>query len=262
MHIQSFMIATMTALTLVGSGAFAAAPPESTTPPAHLLAATNAQGATVIVDFSTFYREKFNSNLGAYINANPLEQQHGAETARVWTEEQMPSALQYSRDGGAWSEELPREGNRFIIPHQPSGFHSYTFKITSATGKGIYYSYTNFKPTLKDGEKASLEVSKQSFHNWKSSKKITFKICAALQELNPRLVTGNAKAIIDDQEYAIGKNGRFTADIEFAPAQTLLITIRNNVKGQEGGLDAEFRDFEASPQTPDLLVIQRNNIYD
>lgn len=272
MRLQLLSIMALAALALAASAPVSASPaPANTTPlmvaqtqasDATLVAANNAQKAKVVVDFSTFYRETFNANLGSYINANPLEQQHGAESARVWTEDQMPESLRYSRDGGAWSADIERDGNRFEIPDQPCGSHKYWLRATFASGKGIYCMYTKFTPTLKNDETAKLEVSKKSLQSWQKSKKITFKLCDRLRECNPGFVTGTAKAIIDDQEYTVGTNGQFTANVEFMPAQTLQVDF----KGKEGkfncSMSAFLRDFEATPLSPNFVVITNDHIGD
>ena len=236
-----------------GADTAGAAPAAGAAEPA-FPAAECAESAEIIIDLSELYKDKFRDNLDAAMQGGGLVQSAMEESAKVWTEDQMPEAISYSLDGGAWSAPIKRRGHRFIIKNQPLGRHGYSLRCDFVTGKGRCYAYSYIKPTLHEGPNNCLAVSKRSMAAWKWSKKVTFKLDDRLLANNQLYASGKATACIDGGEtYTVDRNGCFTADLPFEEAGELRITY--SMKPQYGPLNICLPNFANTPQGADTVVV-------
>ena len=137
-----------------------------------LVAEAAAGESSLVIDFNTFYREKYKEIEKEFTKFSPQEKP-AADSLKVWTKDAMPDSVNYSRDEGPWSKDIYASGHKFVIPGQPSGRHGYNLRFTFVTGKGPSYAYMYFRPTMEPGKSAVLDLDAQDVKGMTRSKEIT-----------------------------------------------------------------------------------------
>ncbi|MBQ7568319.1 hypothetical protein IJT17_05880 [bacterium] len=224
-----------------------------------LMAEATVNGFPVIVDFRTFYHDKRQQIRDELKKCDPNGPEPAEDSLTVWATDAMPTALSYSRDDGAWSQDIRPEKHRFVIPSQPVGRHGYNLRFTFVTGKGEHYAYMYFRPNVEPGQGAVLDVDAQDVEGMTCSRQITIQLSKQLMQCSPNLLSGKAKAIYEEKEYTVSPQGSFRVTVPFEPPQVLEVHYK---LPHTHTLNIYKQNFAVTPESSDTVIVDMMDVAD
>ena len=223
-----------------------------------LIAAAVPAKSSLVIDFNTFYGDKYKEIEKEFTKFSPQEKP-SPDSLKVWTQDAMPDSVNYSRDEGPWSKDIYASNRKFIIPDQPAGLHGYSLRFTFISGKGPSYAYMYFRPTIDPGKNALLDLDAQDVKGMTRGKDITVQLSQKLMECNPFLLSGQCRAHYEEKEYPVDSQGRFRIKVPFEPPQTLEIHYKTPNKHT---LNIYKQNFAVTPESSDTVVVDMTDVAD